>query len=151
MIDKLFEGIAHTINRRPLLVAALVVALFCVAIFGMTQLSMQSGWETYLDEDSEKGIVYAEYIDNFQSDSTIILIIETSNPLDPDILSFIDDLETDIRQQPNIKGTLSIVEVLKGAHGGTLPSSTAEIDQIVRMLPSTTRELVNPSNTLTLV
>ena len=151
MIDKLFEGIAHTINRRPLLVAALVVALFCVAIFGMTQLSMQSGWETYLDEDSEKGIVYAEYIDNFQSDSTIILIIETSNPLDPDILSFIDDLETEIRQQPNIKGTLSIVEVLKGAHGGTLPSSTAEIDQIVRMLPSTTRELVNPSNTLTLV
>ena len=151
MIDKIFGGIAHTINRRPLLVAALMVSLLCVAIFGMTQLTMQSGWKTYMDENSEKGIVYADYIDNFQSDSTIILIIETSNPLDPDILSYIDDIETDIRLQENIKGTRSIVEVLKSAHGGTLPSSTAEIDQIVGMLPSATRELVNPSNTLTLV
>jgi hydrophobe/amphiphile efflux-3 (HAE3) family protein len=151
MIEKIFGGIAHTINRRPLLVAALMVSLLCVAIFGMTQLTMQSGWKTYMDENSEKGIVYADYIDNFQSDSTIILIIETSNPLDPDILSYIDDIETDIRLQENIKGTQSIVEVLKSAHGGTLPSSTAEIDQIVGMLPSATRELVNPSNTLTLV
>jgi hypothetical protein len=151
MIATIFEGIAHTINRRPLLVAALMVSLLCVSIFGMTQLTMQSGWKTYMDENSEKGIVYADYIDNFQSDSTIILIIETSNPLDPEILSYINDIETDIRQQENIKGTRSIVEVLKSAHGGTLPSSTAEIDQIVGMLPPATRELVNPSNTLTLV
>ena len=151
MIKKIFEGIAHTINRRPLLVAALLVSLFCVAIFGMTQLTMQSGWKTYLDENSEQGIVYSEYINNFQSDSTIILIIETSNPLDPPILSYIDNLETDIRQQGNIIATQSIVEVLKSANGGTLPSSTAEIDKIVRALPSETRDMVNPSNSLTLV
>jgi len=151
MIDRLFGGIAHTINRRPFLVAALVVCIFCVALLGMTQLSMESGWKTYLDEDSEKGIVYAGYIDTFQSDSTIILIIETSDPIDPDILAYIDSLETDIRQQENIKGTLSIVEVLKSAHGGVLPSSTAEIDQIIGMLPSSTREIVTPSNSLTLV
>ena len=105
MIEKIFEGIAHTINRRPLLVALLVVSLFCVAIFGMAQISMESGWKTYMDENSKKGIVYAEYIGNFQPDSTIILIIETSDPLDPEILSYIDDLETDIRQQENIKDT----------------------------------------------
>ncbi|MCE5298815.1 MAG: hydrophobe/amphiphile efflux-3 (HAE3) family transporter [Methanoregulaceae archaeon] len=151
MIEKLFEGIARTINKRPLLVAVLVLAIFSVAVFGMTQLSMESGWKTYLDESSEKGIIYAEYIDNFQPDSTIILIVETSDPLDPSILSFIDELETDIRQQENIKGTLSIVEVLKSAHGGTLPTSRAEIDQIVGALPSATRELVTPSNSLTLV
>ncbi|MCU0628154.1 MAG: hydrophobe/amphiphile efflux-3 (HAE3) family transporter [Methanoregulaceae archaeon] len=151
MIEKLFEGIARTINKRPLLVAVLVLAIFSVAVFGMTQLSMESGWKTYLDESSEKGIIYAEYIDNFQPDSTIILIVETSDPLDPSILSYIDDLETDIRQQENIKGTLSIVEVLKSAHGGTLPTSRAEIDQIVGALPSATRELVTPSNSLTLV
>lgn len=151
MIDRIFEGIAHTINRKPLLVAGLVVALFCVAVFGMTQITMESGWKTYMDENSKKGIVYAEYTENFQPDSTIILIIETSDPLNPAILSFIDDLERDIRQQVNIEGTSSIVEVLKSAHGGTLPTSTAEINNIVGALPSATRNLVVPSNSLTLV
>jgi hydrophobe/amphiphile efflux-3 (HAE3) family protein len=150
MIAKIFEGIARTINKRPLLVAALVFALFCVAIFGMTQLTMQTGWETYLDTHSEKGIIYSEYSDNFQSDS-IILIIEASDPLNPDTLSYIDDLEADVRQQQNIKGTNSIVEVLKSANGGTLPASRAEIDTVVDSLPPDVRNLVVPSNILTLV
>ena len=151
MIAKIFEGIAQTINRRPLLVAVLIFTLFCVAIYGMTQISMETGWKTYLDKNSKNGIVYSEYTDNFQSDSTIILIIETANPLNPDILTYIDDLEEDIRQQQNIKGTQSIVEVLESANGGTLPTSKAEIDQIVNLLPSETRDLVVPSNSLTLV
>jgi len=151
MIAAIFEGIARSINRKPLLVAGLVAALFCVALFGMTQITMESGWKTYLDESSEKGIVYAEYTENFQPDSTIILIIETSDPLDPAILSYLDSLETDIRQQENIKGTQSIVGVLKSANGGILPSSRAEIDRIVSALPSATQQLVNPSNSLTLV
>ncbi len=151
MIAAIFEGIARSINQKPLLVAGLVAALFCVAIFGMTQITMESGWKTYLDESSEKGIVYAEYTENFQPDSTIILIIETSDPLDPAILSYLDSLETDIRQQENIKGTQSIVGVLKSANGGILPSSRAEIDRIVSALPSATQQLVNPSNSLTLV
>nr|HPH33957.1 RND family transporter [Methanoregulaceae archaeon] len=151
MIDTIFEGIARSINRKPVLIAGLVATLFCVAIFGMTQITMESGWKTYLDESSEKGIVYAEYTENFQADSTIILIIETSDPLDPAILSYLDNLETDIRQQGNIKGTQSIVGVLKSANGGTLPSSRAEVDRIVGALPPATQQLVNPSNSLTLV
>lgn len=151
MIATIFEGIARSINRKPLLVAGLVAALFCVAIVGMTQITMESGWKTYLDESSEKGIVYADYIENFRPDSTIILIIETSDPLDPAIVSYLDTLETDIRQQENIKGTQSIVEILKSANGGTLPASRAEIDRIVGALPSATRNLVTPSNSLTLV
>ncbi|HOO89590.1 MAG TPA: hydrophobe/amphiphile efflux-3 (HAE3) family transporter [Syntrophales bacterium] len=150
MIAKIFEGIARTINRKPLLVAVLIVAIFCVAIYGMTQLSMQTGWETYLDKNSEKGIIYSQYSDNFQSDS-IILIIEASDPLNPDILSYIANLETDLRQQQNIKGTNSIVEVLKSANGGTLPASRAEVDRVVDSLPLDVRNQVVPSNILTLV
>jgi hydrophobe/amphiphile efflux-3 (HAE3) family protein len=150
MIATLFEGIARTITRRPLLVAVLLCVIFCVAVFGMTQLSMQTGSETYLDKNSQKGIIYAEYSDQFQADS-IILIIETSDPLNPDILAYIDNLEKDIRQQQNVKGTNSIVDVLKSANGGTLPASSAEIDRIVASLPPGIRNMVVPSNILTLV
>lgn len=150
IIATIFEGIARTINRRPLMVAALVCVMFCVAVFGMTQLSMQTGSETYLDKNSQKGIIYSEYSDQFQADS-IILIIETADPLNPDILAYIDNLETDFRQQQNIKGTNSIVDVLKSANGGTLPASSAEVDRIVASLPPDIRAMVVPSNIVTLV
>jgi hypothetical protein len=151
MIAKLFEGIARAINRRPMLVAVLVFSLFLVAIYGMTQLTMQTGWETYLDKNSPKGTIYAEYAAKFQSDSTIILIVEAADPLNHDILTYIDTLEAGIRQQPNIKSAQSIVDVLKGANGGTLPASRAEVDRIVDALPADIRDMVVPSNTLTLV
>jgi hydrophobe/amphiphile efflux-3 (HAE3) family protein len=151
MFDRLFEGIAGTINRRPRLVAALVLILFGISIYGMTQLTMESGWNTYLDENSEKGIIYSDYLRNFPSESTIILILETSDPLSTDNLKYLDDLESGLRKQQNVATVQSIVEVLKSAHGGTLPTSRAEIDQIVGLLPSATRDLVIPSNTLTLV
>jgi hydrophobe/amphiphile efflux-3 (HAE3) family protein len=150
MISTIFEGIARTINRRPLAVAAVVVAVFSLAIFGMTLLSMQTGWETYIDKNSQAGVTYSEYSDNFKSDS-IILIIEASDPLDHDILSYIDDLEADIRQQQNIDGTNSVVEVLKSANGGTVPSSREEVDSIIGALPPDIRSMVVPSNMLTLV
>lgn len=150
MLDKFFGGIAGQINRRPWVVAGLILALFCIAMYGMTHLTMQTGWETYLDKDSEKGIVYAKYADQFGSDS-IILIIESSDPLNSDVLEYLDTLEADIRQQQNIRSTYSIVEVLKNANGGTLPDSRSGTDRIIDSLSPSVRELVVPSNILTLV
>ncbi|MDD1662459.1 MAG: hydrophobe/amphiphile efflux-3 (HAE3) family transporter [Methanomicrobiales archaeon] len=150
MIQRFFGGLAAAINRRPLLVALLILALFLLGIFGMTQLRMESGWRTYLDEDSEKGAVYGTYVESFQADS-IILIVEAADPLDPAVLGYLDDLEGNIRQQKHIAGTLGIVDLLRSARGGTLPSSRAEIDRIVASLPGEVRAQAVPSNLLTLV
>jgi hypothetical protein len=116
----------------------------------MTQLRMESGWQTYLDENSEKGTIYGKYVESFQSDS-IILIIEVGDPLEPGILEYIDRLEGNIRQQKNIGATTGIVDFLKSAHGGTIPTSRAEVDQIVAQLPDEVRSQAVPSNLLTLV
>lgn len=151
MIKELFEGIANTIIRRPKLVACLVFALFCIGLYGMTTLTMQTGWETYMDKDSAAGAIQSKYVDDFGSDSTVILIIEAADPLSPGTLEYIDTLETVLRQQQNIKSTLSIVDVLKAYNGGTLPSSRADTDRIVSSLPETTRSKIAPSNVLTLV
>jgi hydrophobe/amphiphile efflux-3 (HAE3) family protein len=150
MIDRFFTGIAGMINSRPRLVAALVIVVFCIALYGMAQLSMQTGSETYMDKNSAKGIVYAEYTDQFSSDS-IILIIESTDPLSPGVLTYIDTLEEDIRQQQNIRSVYGVVDVLETANGGILPGSRAEVDRILDSLPPETRDLVVPSNILTLV
>ncbi|MDD1694897.1 MAG: hydrophobe/amphiphile efflux-3 (HAE3) family transporter [Methanoregula sp.] len=150
MIKELFEGIAKTIIGRPKLVAGLVFAIFCIGLFGMTMLSMETGWKTYLDKDSSKGILQSSYDRDYKSDS-IILIVEAGDPLSPDVLTYIDTLEKDLRQQRNIRSTLSIVDILKSANGGVLPASRTETDRIVSSLPESTRSQAVPSNVLTLV
>ncbi|MCK9630430.1 MAG: hydrophobe/amphiphile efflux-3 (HAE3) family transporter [Methanoregula sp.] len=149
MIKELFECIATAIIKKPKLVAGLVFVLFCTGLFGMTMLSMETGWETYIDKDTVGGTHQAQYEENFQSD-VIILIIEAGDPLSPDVLEYIDTLEKDLRQQQNTQSVQSLTDVLKAYNGGTLPSTKAETERIVSMLPESTRNLLYPSNVLTL-
>jgi len=150
MIQQIFEGIANSIIRHPKLVAFLIAVVFLTGLYGMTHISMQTGWETYMDKNSPAGMIEAKYQDEYKSD-TIILIIEASDPLSPDVLEYIDLLETNFRQQRNIKSTLSIVDLLKANNEGQLPGSRAETDNIIANLPVTTRNQMVSSNILTLV
>jgi hydrophobe/amphiphile efflux-3 (HAE3) family protein len=150
MIQQIFEGIANTIIKKPKLVAGLVIALFCIGLFGITMLSMQTGWETYMNKDSPAGALQTKYDEDYKADS-IILIIEAGDPLSHEVLTYIDNLETNIGQQQNIKSAVSVVDLLKSANGGTIPKSRAETDRIVSSLPENIRKQVVPSNVLTLV
>ena len=150
MIQQIFEGIANTIIKRPKLVAVLVIALFCIGLYGMTLLTMQTGWETYVDKDSPAGALQQKYNEDYKSDA-IILIIEAGDPLAPEVLTYIDNLETNLGQQQNVKSVQSITDVLKAYNGGKLPASRAETERIVNSLPERTRALIYPSNVLTLV
>jgi hydrophobe/amphiphile efflux-3 (HAE3) family protein len=150
VISRIFEGIAHTIIKRPKLVAVFVLALFCVGIYGMTMLSMQTGWETYVDKNSAAGAIEQKYNEEFKSD-TIIFIVEAGDPLSPEVLSYIDTLEKNLKQQQNVKSVQSITDVLRTYNGGTLPTSRAETERIVNSLPESTRAVLYPSNVLTLV
>ena len=150
MIKEIFEFIAHSIIKKPKLVACLVIALFCLGLYGMTSLSMATGWETYVFKDSAAGAIEAKYNEDYKSD-TIILIVEAGDPLSPDVLAYVDNLETDIRQQQNIESVQSLPDVLKAYNGGTLPTSEADTLKIVNTLPESTRALLYPSNVLTLI
>jgi uncharacterized protein len=150
MIDKIFASIADSIIKRPKLVAGLVFLLFCIGLFGMTLLTMQTGWETYMDKDTPAGALQEKYNEDYKSD-TIIFIIEAGDPLSPEVLAYIDNLETNLRQQQNIESVQSITDVLRAYNGGTLPSSRTETERIVNSLPKSTRDLLSPSNVLTLV
>ena len=150
MIDKIFASIANTINRRPALVACLIFVVFCIGLYGMTTLVMQTGFETYIDKNTPAGALQEKYNEDYTS-SAIILIIEAGDPLSPEVLSYVDNLETDLRQQQNVESVQSITDVLKAYNGGTIPSSRADTERIVNSLPKSTRDLLYPSNVLTLV
>ena len=150
MIDELFRRIAKTINRYPKQIAVAIGIVLCISLYGMTTITMETGAATYLNADSPKGILYNNYIDTFQSD-TLILIVETNDPLNPDVLAYMDRLENDVRQQQNIRSAASIVDILKSANGNRLPQSRTQIDATVAAIPPEVRSTAVPSNILSLV
>jgi hydrophobe/amphiphile efflux-3 (HAE3) family protein len=150
MIDRIFERLAGIINHNPKRVAAVIGVVFIIALYGMTLITMETGNDTYLEKDSKAGILNNHYADTFSSNS-LILIVETSDPLDPQVLSYIDELERDLKQQDNVVGSASVVDLLKSANGGILPQSKGEIDRIVGLIPAEIKATAIPSNVLTLV
>ncbi|GAB6285632.1 MAG: RND family transporter [Methanoregula sp.] len=150
MIDQIFGKLAHTINHHPRIVAAIIGIAFVIALYGMTLITMETGNDTYIDKNSPKGILNNHYTDTFSSNA-LILIVETSDPLDPDVLLYLDTLGGDIRQQQNIIEVQSIASILKSANGGVLPQSKGEIDRIVATIPPEVKATAIPSNVLTLV
>jgi len=150
MIDRIFERLAGIINKNPKRVAAVIGIVFIIALYGMTLITMETGNDTYLEKDSKAGILNNHYADTFSSNS-LILIVETSDPLDPQVLSYIDEIERDLRQQDNVVGSASVVDLLKSANGGILPKSKGEIDRIVDLIPAEIKATAIPSNVLTLV
>ena len=150
MIDQIFGKLAQVINNHPKQVAAVIGIVFIVALYGMTLIAMETGNDTYLDKESPAGILNNHYTDTFSS-NVLILIVETSDPLSPQVLNYIDGLESDINQQGNVVGSTSIVDLLKSANSGVLPQSKGEIDRIVARIPAETKATAVPSNVLTLV
>ena len=150
MIDQIFSSIAQFVNHRPRLVVGIIGLIFIIAIVGMTMITMQTGNNTYLDKNSPEGIVNTQYTNTFNADS-IILIVKTSDPLNPQVLAYFDRLEGDIRQQQNIASVSSIVDILKSENNGVLPQSKGEIDALVQQIPTATLQVADPSNVMTLV
>jgi len=150
MIDRIFGRLAGIINHHPRRVAAVIGIVFIIALFGMTLITMETGNDTYLEKDSKAGILNKHFADTFSS-NVLILIIETSDPLSPQVISYIDGLERDINQQENVAGSASIADLLKSANRGILPQSKGEIDRIVARIPPEVKSTAVPSNVLTLV
>jgi uncharacterized protein len=150
MIDQIFSTIARFVNRRPKLVVGIIGVVFVIALVGMTMITMQTGNDTYLNKNSHEGIANNQYTNTFAADS-LILIVETNDPLNPQVLNYLDRLEGDIRQQQNIASASSIADILKSENNGVLPQSKGEIDTLVQQIPEATRKVAVPSNVLTLV
>lgn len=148
-MEVLFEKLAGFLIRRPKVIVAFILVLLAISLYGMTSISMDTSWKTYMKPDSADGIIYNQY-DQTYSSSSIILIVETDEPTSPVVLSYLDRLETTLRQQQNIQSVSSIVDLMKLYNGGVVPTTQADVDRIVNEIPPATKNLYLSSNVLTL-
>ncbi len=149
-MHSVFDAVANTINRRPHLVAGLIVGLLVLALIGASLTTMETGMSTYVDENTERGMLLQKYVDNFQTDSVLILI-EADDVLTPDILAYMERLGGELSEERYVTGVTGIADLMKQANGGVLPTSYAEINRVKALLPAETLSGLNPSPMMTIV
>ncbi len=144
-----YEWLAAAINNHTWTVAGIAAAIFIVAFFGLSMVTMQTGDETYVDKATPRGALLNHYTETYGSDA-IMLIYEADSVRSPDALRYIDRLQEDLRNERYVAGVSGVVDLLKQANGGTLPSSKAEIDGIIGQAPPELVERMLPSDLMTI-
>jgi len=129
-----FETLSFTIRSHPKLIAVIFLVLIAIAVYGTTLITMETGSETYLDKDTQRGMLLDRYTKGFQSDSVLILI-EADNVLDPVVLAYIDRLQDDLIRERYVAGASGIADMVKSQNGGVLPKNKAEIQRIKEQIP----------------
>jgi uncharacterized protein len=148
-MHSLFETLSAIIITRPKLVAVIFCVILLVALFGTTLITMQTGSETYLDKNTPRAMLLDKYTKTFQSNSVMILV-ESDDVLNPDVLAYIDRLQDDLKRERYVKGTSSIVDMVKNQNGGVLPDNIAEIRHIEEQVSTEILTRYMPSRTMTI-
>ena len=149
MMKSPYTWLAEAITHRPFAAAAVILGIFMLALFGLTLVTMQTGDDTYIDQESPRGALLAHYGQTYGSDA-IMLIFETNDVRDPEILAYIDRISQDLGNEPYVVGVSGITDLLKQGNGDTLPGSIGEINQIINRAPPGMIERFLPSNMMTI-
>ncbi|WP_214083824.1 RND family transporter [Methanoculleus sp.] len=144
-----YEWLADAINNHTWTVAGVAVAVFIIACFGLSMVTMETGDDTYLDKTTPRGALLDHYSETYGSDA-IMIIYEADSVRNPEVLRYIDNLQEDLRNERYVDEVSGVVDLLKQAGGGTLPSSKAEIDGIISQAPPEMVERMLPSDMMTI-
>ena len=142
-IENLYGGIAVVVNRYPKVILAVMIVLAIIAVGFMTTIPSQTESDAFMDKHSPSGVVYDLYNNRYGQD-TYILLIKASDPTDPELLNRLLLLEKQIGRINQVSSTESIADIVAQNHGGTIPSTRAEIQKIIASLPVATQEQFVP-------
>ena len=96
-----YEWLAAAINNRTWAVAGVAVAVFILALLGLSMVTMQTGDDTYIDKNTPRGALLAHYKETYGSDA-IMIIYEADSVRSPDVLTYIDNLQEDLRDRKSV-------------------------------------------------
>lgn len=145
-----FAHLGRVIADRPYLFAGLILSLILFSLYGASSIRMETGPETFVDMDSPEGVLLDHYTETFGADS-IILIIESGDVLDPDVLDYVDHLATDISNERGVDGTRSLPAAIRSVNDGLVPRSEAGVEEAISRLPADARRQYVPSGMMTLL
>ena len=139
-IKDIYEKIGIFIEKRTLLILLVAFLLIFVSFYDAGKISTETGEDTFVEESSE---LYRDYDylykNNFGAEA-IIVLVESDDISDPEILKAMDRLGTSMEGKKYVKSTLSIAMIIKDfasqQYGHSdIPEDRHTIQQIISHTP----------------
>jgi len=147
---QIYEKISDAINRHPEKIAAAIVLLLIIGLYGMTMTEMETGAETYIDPDTPRYILLDKYQSTFSSDS-IMILVETEDVTNPIILDYMADLKRDLLLERHVTDVIGITDYLTNANGGEIPTSIAEVEAAKEQIDPALYDRLVPATSMTII
>ncbi|MCX6699771.1 MAG: hydrophobe/amphiphile efflux-3 (HAE3) family transporter [Methanomicrobiales archaeon] len=142
-VEDLFGRVANVVNHYPKAIIVVMLVLAVIAIIFMATIPPQTESDEFMNKHSPSGMVYDIYNNRYGQDS-YVLLITASNPTDPGLLRELLVLEKQVKRINHVSSAVSIADVVAEYHGGTIPGTKAEVDEIIDKLPPDIRKQFVP-------
>lgn len=145
-----YEWLARFVNAHPVSTGLTILLVLLIALYGASSLTMETGMSTYVDENTERGMLLKKYVSSFQSDS-ILVLIESDDVLSTVSIAFLERMEDEFRSEPHVTKVTGVADMLASANAGVIPASKAEIERAMGILPAEISSRLVPSPSMTIV
>ena len=114
-MKQIFKRLGIFIENKRLLLIILGFVLIIPAIFGAQHLKMETGYSTFISEDSPEYQDYARFNDHFSSNVLAVLITgdDLTKLLDPANLAAMETIEDEMGSNPDVLSTIGPAFFLK--------------------------------------
>jgi hydrophobe/amphiphile efflux-3 (HAE3) family protein len=116
-MKNVFRKLGVFIENKRLLLIILGFILIIPAIFGATQLKMETGTTTFISSNSPEYQVYARFNSHFSSNVLVVLLTgdNLSKLLDPTNLAAMDSIQEEMGKQQGVLSTIGPTFFIKQA------------------------------------
>ncbi len=116
-MKRIFRRLGVFIENKRILLIILGFVLIIPAIFGAQHLKMETGFSTFISEDSPEYQDYARFTNHFSDNVLAVLITgdDIAQLLDPVNLAAMETIENEMGSTPNVLSTIGPAFFLKQA------------------------------------
>jgi hypothetical protein len=146
----IYKKLGALIEKWPKAIVLLAIAMMFVSLYGAGMIEHKSGTDTFVEKDSEIYQNYDHlYKQNFGSE-VIIVMIESEDVRDAEILKAIDNFDLIIERDKDVNSVISMATLIKSAAYSATGRSEipghATIDALIGELPQAYVEQLMPDD-----
>jgi len=134
--DNFLGNLSYRIAKSPLYILLILGFIAIIGIQLDNEVPISFDEQTFVPPDMPAVVDMKKVTRTMGSTDTLTAMIRGDDVLNPDVIEWIDDFgEYEISSRNEITGVTSIATLVKKYNDGTIPTSEAEIKEIVSSIP----------------
>jgi hydrophobe/amphiphile efflux-3 (HAE3) family protein len=134
--DNFLGNLSHNIAKSPLYILLILGFIAIIGIQLDNEVPISFDEQTFVPPDMPAVVDMKKVTRTMGSTDTLTVMVRGDDVLNPDVIEWIDDFgEYETSSRNEITGVTSIATLIKNSNGGIIPSSEAEITEIVSSIP----------------